>query len=34
VTVRCLGCGREFATEEVHLLGQKFAAERYCDVCR
>ena len=32
--VRCLGCGREFATEEVHLLGQTFAAERYCDVCR
>ncbi len=34
LTVRCLGCGREFATEEVHLLGQTFAAERYCDVCR
>src|SRR5438445_13699630 len=34
VTARCLGCGREFATEEVLLLGQTFAAERYCDVCR
>ena len=34
LTARCLGCGREFATEEVHLLGQTFAAERYCDVCR
>src|SRR5436309_7678692 len=34
VTARCLGCGREFATEAVLLLGQAFAAERYCDVCR
>ena len=34
VTVRCLGCGREFATEEVVLLGQRFAAERYCGLCR
>ncbi len=30
----CLGCGREFETEEVVLLGRKFAAERYCEVCR
>jgi DNA replication protein DnaC len=34
LTVRCLGCKREFETEEVRLLGQTFAAERYCDVCR
>jgi DNA replication protein DnaC len=34
VTSRCLGCGREFATEEVVLLGQRFPAERYCDLCR
>ncbi len=31
---RCLGCGREFETEQVVLLGQTFPAERYCDVCR
>ena len=31
---RCLGCGREFATEEVVLLGQTFPAERYCEICR
>ena len=34
MNVRCLGCKREFATEQVSLLGQTFAAERYCDVCR
>jgi DNA replication protein DnaC len=34
VTVRCLGCGREFTTEQVVLLGQTFAAERYCAICR
>jgi len=34
VTVRCLGCGREFDTEQVILLGQTFAAERYCELCR
>jgi DNA replication protein DnaC len=34
VTVRCLGCGREFVTEEVALLGRTFPAERYCDLCR
>ena len=34
VTVRCLGCGRGFATEEVVLLGQRFPAERYCGLCR
>jgi DNA replication protein DnaC len=34
MNVRCLGCKREFATEQVQLLGQSFAAERYCDVCR
>ncbi len=34
MNVRCLGCKREFATEEVRVLGQTFAAERYCDVCR
>ena len=34
VAVRCLGCGREFATEQVVLLGQTFAAERYCELCR
>ena len=34
MTARCLGCGREFETEEVILLGQTFAAERYCDICR
>lgn len=32
--VRCLGCKREFETEQVLLLGQPFFAERYCDVCR
>jgi DNA replication protein DnaC len=31
---RCLGCGREFDTEQVVVLGQTFAAERYCAVCR
>jgi DNA replication protein DnaC len=30
----CLGCGREFETEQVVLLGQTFAAERYCAMCR
>jgi DNA replication protein DnaC len=34
LTARCLGCGREFATEQVVLLGQTFPAERYCAVCR
>ena len=34
LTEKCLGCGREFATEQVVLLGQTFAAERYCDLCR
>ena len=34
ITSRCLGCGREFATEEVVLLGRRFAAERYCELCR
>ena len=34
LTAKCLGCGREFATEQVVLLGQTFAAERYCDFCR
>jgi len=33
-TARCLGCGREFETEQVVLLGQTFPAERYCDLCR
>ena len=32
--VRCLGCGREFETEQVVLLGQTFPAERYCELCR
>jgi DNA replication protein DnaC len=32
--VRCLNCRREFETEQVVLLGQTFAAERYCAVCR
>ena len=32
--MRCLGCGREFETEQVVLLGQTFAAERYCAICR
>ncbi len=31
---RCLGCGREFETEQVFLLGQTFPAERYCELCR
>src|SRR5579884_1505626 len=31
---RCLGCGREFETEQVVLLGQAFPAERYCALCR
>ena len=31
---RCLGCGREFETEQVVLLGQTFPAERYCGFCR
>lgn len=30
----CLGCGRAFETEQVVLLGQTFAAERYCALCR
>jgi len=34
VAARCLGCGREFATEQVVLLGQTFPAERYCELCR
>jgi DNA replication protein DnaC len=34
VAARCLGCGREFATEQVVLLGQTFPAERYCALCR
>ena len=34
LTAKCLGCGREFATEQVVLLGQTFPAERYCDLCR
>ena len=34
VLVNCLDCRREFETEQVVLLGQTFAAERYCDVCR
>jgi len=34
VAARCLGCGREFQTEQVVLLGQTFAAERYCALCR
>jgi DNA replication protein DnaC len=34
LTATCLGCGREFETEQVVLLGQTFAAERYCDFCR
>ena len=34
VTATCLGCSREFVTEQVVLLGQTFAAERYCEICR
>ena len=34
LAARCLGCGREFETEQVVLLGQKFPAERYCELCR
>src|ERR1700746_94197 len=34
LAIRCLGCGREFETELVVLLGQTFPAERYCDLCR
>ena len=34
LAARCLGCGREFETEQVVLLGQTFAAERYCPLCR
>jgi DNA replication protein DnaC len=34
LSARCLGCGREFETEQVVLLGQTFAAERYCELCR
>ena len=34
LTATCLGCGREFATEQVVLLGQTFPAERFCAVCR
>jgi DNA replication protein DnaC len=30
----CLGCGREFATEQVVLLGRTFPAERFCELCR
>ena len=33
LTVRCLGCGREFETVQVVLLGQTFPAERYCEFC-
>jgi DNA replication protein DnaC len=34
LAARCLGCEREFETEQVVLLGQTFAAERYCALCR
>jgi DNA replication protein DnaC len=34
LTARCLGCAREFETEQVVLLGQTFPAERYCELCR
>lgn len=34
IVARCLGCGREFETEQVVLLGQTFQAERYCAMCR
>jgi DNA replication protein DnaC len=34
IVVRCLGCGREFETEQVVLLGQTFPAERHCALCR
>jgi DNA replication protein DnaC len=34
LSARCLGCGREFETEQVVLLGQTFTAERYCALCR
>jgi DNA replication protein DnaC len=34
LAARCLGCGREFETEQVVLVGQRFAAERYCALCR
>jgi DNA replication protein DnaC len=34
VLATCLGCGREFATEEVVVLGRTFPAERYCELCR
>ncbi len=34
LAARCLGCGRHFVTELVVLLGQTFAAERYCEMCR
>src|SRR5204862_147323 len=34
LAARCLGCGGEFETEQVVLLGQTFPAERYCELCR
>jgi len=34
VTARCLGCGRDFETEQVVLLGQSFPTERFCALCR
>jgi DNA replication protein DnaC len=34
VDIRCLRCGRTFATEEVPLLGRRFVADRYCEFCR
>jgi DNA replication protein DnaC len=34
VIVTCLNCHRDFETERVVLLGQTFAAERYCELCR
>ena len=34
LAARCLGCGREFETEEVVVLGRTFPAERYCELCR
>src|ERR1051325_147423 len=34
LAARCLGCGREFETEQDVLLGQTFPAERYCQLWR
>lgn len=33
IVAACIGCGREFSTEQITLLGNVFPAERYCGIC-